>query len=404
MEMDPDRYSTRFASNIPRYFAYTALKGLNFGLITAMWVIFLQQQHGLSLTQVTFVDVAFWIAVTLGEVPTGIVADTMGRRTSLAIGTALMGVSILAWAFAPTVSLIILTYVALAVGSTFLSGAEDAFFFETLQITGRANEYARLVGRVSATRLGAVAIGNLASGLLATLDLRLPFIIAGLCLLSMLTIVLLFKEPRLEEETGTLAKQSYGEILRQSIALIRGHPALLYPLIYLALVPMTAVIMETVFLQPQALALGVPLAGVGVVVMAVQFMNMAGSTSSHQIKVRFGEARFLTTAPLFIVASLLLLAALQVVPALFFVAVIGFVTAALRPLVMSRIHHEVPDTIRATVFSLQALIFTMLVAITEPLLGLVADQSGLPAAYVGLAGGLAILSLFLFWKSRLYFP
>jgi predicted MFS family arabinose efflux permease len=290
------------------------------------------------------------------------------------------------------------------VGSTFLSGAEDAFFFETLQITGRVNEYARLVGRVSATRLGAVAIGNLASGLLATLDLRLPFIIAGLCLLTMLAIVLLFKEPRIEEETGTLAKQSYGEILRQSIALMRGHPALLYPLIYLALVPMTAVIMETVFLQPQALALGVPLAGVGVVVMAVQFMNMAGSTSSHQIKVRFGEARFLTTAPLFIVASLLFLAALQVVPALFFVAVIGFVTAALRPLVMSRIHDEVPDTIRATVFSLQALIFTMLVAITEPLLGIVADQSGLPAAYVGLAGGLAILSFFLFWKSRPYFP
>jgi MFS family permease len=146
--------SARFVSNIFRYFVYTALKGLHFGLITAMWVIFLQQQHGLSLTQVTFVDVAFWIAVTLGEVPTGVVADIMGRRTSLGIGTALMGVSILAWAFAPTVPLIILTYAALAVGSTFLSGAEDAFLFETLQITRRASEYTRLAGRVSASRLG----------------------------------------------------------------------------------------------------------------------------------------------------------------------------------------------------------------------------------------------------------
>ncbi|MCC6454337.1 MAG: MFS transporter [Caldilineaceae bacterium] len=404
--MDSNHSNIRFAANIPRYFAYTSLKGLHFGLITAMWVIFLQQQHGLSLTQVTFVDVAFWIAVTLGEVPTGVVADTMGRKTSLGIGTALMGVSILAWAwaFAPTAPLIILTYAALAVGSTFLSGAEDALFFETLQITGRAGEYTRLAGRASAIRLGSVAIGNLASGLLATLDLRLPFIIAGLCLLTMLAIVLTFKEPRSTEETGGLVRQSYGEILRQSITLIRTRPTLLYPLIYLGLVPMTAVIMETVFLQPQALALGVPLAGVGVVVMAVQFMNMAGSTASHQLKVRFGEASFLTAAPFLIVASLILLAAYQAMPALLFVAVIGFVTAALRPLVMSRIHNEVPDAIRATVFSLQALIFTILVAMTEPLLGFVADQSGLPAAYVGLAGTLALLSLLLFWKSRPHFP
>jgi MFS family permease len=404
MGIDSHHNRAWFASNVPRYFAYTALKGLHFGLITAMWVIFLQQQHGLSLTEVTFVDVAFWIAVTLGEVPTGVVADTMGRKTSLGIGTALMGVSILAWAFAPTVPLIILTYAALAVGSTFLSGAEDALFFETLQITGRAGEYTRLAGRASAIRLGSVAIGNLASGLLATLDLRLPFIVAGLCLLTMLAIVLTLKEPRIAEGTDGSARHSYGEILRQSTTLIRTRPTLLYPLIYLGLVPMTAVIMETVFLQPQALALGVPLAGVGVVVMAVQFMNMAGSTSSHQIKVRFGEASFLTAAPLLIVASLILLAAYQVMPALLFVAVIGFVTAALRPLVMSRIHNEVPDTIRATVFSLQALIFTILVAMTEPLLGFVADRSGLPAAYVGLAGGLTLLSLLLYWKSRPYFP
>jgi MFS family permease len=182
------------ASNIPRYFAYTALKGLNFGLITAMWVIYLQRQHGLNLTQVTLVDVAFWVAATLGELPTGIVADTYGRKTSLAAGTAIMAVSILAWAFAPTVPLILVAYASLAIGATFLSGAEDAFFFESLQNTGRANEYTRLVGRTSATTLGAVALGNLASGLLATLDLRLPFLIAGLILLAMFGIVLTFKE------------------------------------------------------------------------------------------------------------------------------------------------------------------------------------------------------------------
>jgi hypothetical protein len=40
-----------------------------------------------------------------------------------------MGVSMLAWAFAPTMPLIMLAHVALAIGNTFLSGAEDALFY-----------------------------------------------------------------------------------------------------------------------------------------------------------------------------------------------------------------------------------------------------------------------------------
>ncbi|MCI0558209.1 MAG: hypothetical protein MN733_06915, partial [Nitrososphaera sp.] len=100
----------------------------------------------------------------------------------------------------------------------------------------------------------------------------------------------------------------------------------------------------------------------------------------------------------------ILLAAFQVFPALLFIAVIGFVTAVLRPLVMNRIQHEVSDDIRATILSMQSLMFTIVAAISQPILGFIADQFGLPAAYFGLAGSLSILILFLFWKSRHHFP
>jgi predicted MFS family arabinose efflux permease len=169
---------------------------------------------------------------------------------------------------------------------------------------------------------------------------------------------------------------------------------------YLALVPLAAVMMETFFVQPQAVSLGIPLAGVGMIVMAMQITNMAGSSWSDRIRGQFGERRILYSAPVLIVSSLILLAAFQRVPALLFIAVIGFVTAALRPLVLSRIQKEVPNDIRATMLSMQSLMFTILVAISEPILGSVADQSGLPTAYFGLAGGLSILILFLFWKGR----
>jgi len=47
--------NNQFALNIHSYFVYTALKGFGFGLITAIWVIYLQQRRGLNLTQATII-------------------------------------------------------------------------------------------------------------------------------------------------------------------------------------------------------------------------------------------------------------------------------------------------------------------------------------------------------------
>ena len=393
-----------FASNIPKYLVYTTLKGFSFGLIGAMWVIFLTQHRGLTLAQASLVDVTFFVAAAFGEVPTGIVADKFGRKTSLTVGAAVMSVGILSWTFAPTLPLIMMSYLGMGIGFTFLSGAEDALFYESIQLDGRAGDYTRLVGRAEAVMLGALAVGSVASGLLASIDLILPMLVCGLSLIMMLGVVLAFKEPRTEPQSAGQVRKSFGEILRQSLALMRARPTLLYPMLYLALVPLAAFITETLFLQPQALSLGVPLAGIGVLVMAVQLTNMVASNWSDWFKARFGEGGLIYTAPALILLSLITLAAFQKLPILVFIAVIGFFASVIRPILLNRIQNEVSDDVRATIISMNSLMFTVIAGISQPTLGFVADQSGFPAAYVGLAGGLGILTAFLLWKSRHYFP
>jgi MFS family permease len=392
------------ASNIPRYFVYTALKGFGFGLFVAVWVIYLQQQRGLSLSQAALIDVTFFVAAAFAEVPTGIVADRFGRKTSMTAGAALMSLGVLGWTFAPTLPLIMIAYVAMGVGITFLSGAEDAFFYETLQVSGRGDDYTRLVGRVSAIFPGALALGSVAGGFLAAIDVLLPFLIAGLVLLITLGVVLTFKEPQTNTPSGGQVRPSFGEVLRQSFALLRARPTLRYPILYLAVVPLASFMLESVFVQPQALALGVPIAGIGVLVMAVQLTAMAGSAWSDRVRARFGEGRILYTAPMIICSSLILLAALQVLPALLLIAAMGFITAVVRPILLSRIQDELSDDIRATMLSMQSLTFTIVAAISQPTLGAVADHWGLPAAYVALAAGVSLLMVVLFWKSRQHCP
>src|SRR5262245_38137149 len=211
------------ASNIPRYFVYIALKGFGLGLFLAVWVIYLQQQRGLSLSQAALIDVTFFVAAAFAEVPTGIVADRFGRKTSLTAGAALMSLGILDWTIAPTLPLIMLAYVAMGVGITFLSGAEDAFFYESLQVLGRGGDYSRLLGRVSAIFPGALALGSVSGGLLAAIDVVLPFLMAGLVFLLTLGIVLTFKEPQTQEPSSAPARPSFDQVLRQSLTLLRAR-------------------------------------------------------------------------------------------------------------------------------------------------------------------------------------
>lgn len=392
-----------FAANIPRFFLFAALRGAQFGLITATWVIFLQQQHGLNYTQVTLIDVVFWIAAALSEVPTGVVADTIGRKVSLAMGAIIMAVSMVAWAFAPTVGLVTAAYALLAIGNTFLSGADDAFFYESLKITGRSDDYVRLNGRKVALVIACTAVGSLSSGLLAAVDLRLPFLAAMLCFLAMFVVTLSFREPRPEATAGAAKRLTYGQVLRQAMQLMKARPALRLSIFYLVLLGLSGVLLETVFLQPQALALGVPLAAVGVVVTGVHLLNILGSSMAYRVQSRLGESRVLLAAPILMVFCLVALASYQSLPALGFVGIIGLLTNLARPLAMGRLQREADDNVRATLLSLQALLFTLVVAVIEPTMGVIADRSGLPAAYFALALILALLLTLFYSQGWRYF-
>lgn len=87
-------------------------------------------------------------------------------------------------------------------------------------------------------------------------------------------------------------------------------------MIYLSIVPLASVILGTLLVQPQSVALGIPAAGIGLVVMALQLTGVAGSLWSSRLRDRFGEAAVIYATPAVVVVSLLLLTAAQVAPAL----------------------------------------------------------------------------------------
>ena len=76
----------------------------------------------------------------LAEVPTGAVADRLGRKASLALGVGCTAVAVLIFGLATSYEVVLVSYVAWAIGIAFFSGADQALLFESLKALGREDE------------------------------------------------------------------------------------------------------------------------------------------------------------------------------------------------------------------------------------------------------------------------
>jgi MFS family permease len=391
-------FNRSYEGNIPKFFAAHAL--YNFMLFLPIWVIFLQEKHGLSLTQVTFVDFAFWITMVLTEVPTGAVADTIGRKASQLIGIALSALSLLFFAFAPTYPLLLVANSLWAVAMTFISGADMAFFYDSLRVLGRQNEYARLRGMLSALALVATGVASGLGGLFAAWNITSPFWITAAVLLLALIIASSYLEPDPEPDPDTGKRISFAKTIKLTSTAIRKVPSLPYVLLYSNVLPLPAAAILTTFIQPHAIAIGIPLASIGFLIFGLTIFRILGATSADRLVMRLGEWRLLTLAPVLTVVGIIGLGAFNSILGIALLALAVFASAVSRPLIESIILHSIPGSVRATILSVDNLIFRLLLAFSEPLAGIAGDAWGLSVSFILMGVGVATsLSLLLpLWR------
>lgn len=170
-------------------FAYVALGTvftLGASVIWAINTIFLLRVGGLSLFEAMLVNTAFTVAQMVFEVPTGVVADTVGRRVSILLSLATLIVATLLYVLTPGAGWGIGGFVAasvlLGLGYTFQTGATDAWLVDALDACGWTGPKDRVFawGQVG---LGAgMLAGSLLGGFLGQVDLRAPYVARALLL------------------------------------------------------------------------------------------------------------------------------------------------------------------------------------------------------------------------------
>ena len=169
----------------------TGIYNLSASLIWGVNTLFLMHA-GLDIFQVFITNGVFTASMSLFEIPTGVLADTRGRRASflLSVGIILLGTLGYVWVAESSGSLMMFNVmsVILGLGYTFYSGAVDAWLVDALAATGFKGELDQVFARGGMVFGAAMLIGTLGGGLLGTLDLSLPYVVRAALLAGVFVI------------------------------------------------------------------------------------------------------------------------------------------------------------------------------------------------------------------------
>ena len=163
------------------YLVLTTVTTLATSFIWGVNTLFLLDA-GLSNTEAFAANAFYAIGQVLFEVPTGVVADTRGRRFSYMLGAATLLAStvlyLVMWAVhAPFIGWA-LASALLGLGFTFFSGATEAWLVDALKATGFAGELDTVFGRAQTASGAAMLIGSVLGGVVAqATDLGVPYVL-----------------------------------------------------------------------------------------------------------------------------------------------------------------------------------------------------------------------------------
>jgi MFS family permease len=352
-----------------RYYAYraTTFPGFVFPVTT----LFLLARD-LSFSGIAVAGSAAVVVGVLGEVPTGYVADRLGRRNTLLAAAVAHTLAQAGYLLVWSVPAAAVVAAASALAESLQSGTLDAWLYDVLAARGDADDYTAVFGRGESVRHYVGAAMLVAAGPLYALDPTYPFYaMAAVNSASVCSLLFLPRTPARDDRDAFSVRRA-GAAVRDVLWSPRLRSYVAYAALAVAVVRVSMEYLQPVAVDALAGLPGDPAASVGALYAAFTVLSAAASDRADAVSDRLGARTVLLGGPL---ATACLFAAVAFAP---WLALPAF--AAMRPTgavvraVRSRYLNDRVDSVgRATVMSAASLAFS---AVRLPLLlgaGVVAD-------------------------------
>jgi MFS family permease len=365
---------------------------------------------GLSNLEAFAANAFFTAGMVLFEVPTGIVADTVGRRASYLLGTLTLAATtllyVLLWRIKAPFWQWAVVSILIGLGFTFFSGAVEAWLVDALGATGFTGELESVFARGQIVGGGAMLAGSVAGGFIADqTSLGVPFILRGAVLVVMFAVAFrLMKDIGFEPERGGRPLAEMRRIAAASIDYGWRVPAVKWLMVE-SLAAGGVGIYAFYALQPYLLELyGNPHAYqiAGLVAAIVAGAQILGGLTAPRIRRLFRRrtSALIATAALSTITLALIGTVESFWAVLGLIVVWGLLFAASQPIRQTYLNGLIPSRQRATILSFDSMMGSSGGVWAQPVLGRAADVWGYAPSYLFGAGISALAIPFLALSRR----
>jgi len=357
---------------------------------------------GLSNLEAFSANAFFTAGMVIFEVPTGIVADTRGRRYSYLLGSVALSAAtllyVLLWYVEAPFWQWAVVSVLIGLGFTFFSGAVEAWLVDALTAAGFTGEMETVFGRGQIVMGVAMLTGSVAGGFIAQqFGLGVPFVLRGVILALMFVVAFrLMHDIGFTPEKGERPLAEMRKVATASIDYGLRVPAVKWLMIE-ALFTGGVGIYGFYALQPYLLELyGDPEAYqiAGLVAAIVAGAQILGGVAAPRIRPLFRRrtSALITTAALGVAALALIGVVESFWGVITLIVVWALVFAASMPIRQAYLNGLIPSKQRATILSFDSLMESSGGVWAQPVLGRAADVWGYAPSYV-IGAGISLLGL-----------
>lgn len=382
--------------NIKLDYIGTFLANLN--MQSSIWVLYLSY-CGLNLAQIGFLEGIYHATSIVCEIPSGAVADLLGRKRSMVLSRVCIAFSCIIMLLTRNFWLFALSFVIQAMGNNFNSGSEEALVYDSMKYAGQENQYIGVCGKLNMIIEVSQGIATVAGGILAEYSyFWCYFFCFVISLLALIPVLFLFEAPVDSDSKGKTQRKSFWDMVCShfeiSFHILKKDMRILKLMAYYSVV-FAFYTLLFFYSQQYFWDMGYSKIHISVIMFFAGISSCGGAAFSQWLSEKLGKGTGIVSASM-IAISLLCFGVEKARISVFVFILAGFFNSVLYPVKSEALNRLIPSGQRATLISVESMAFSVAMIVLFPLAGTLAKGWGL-SAVLALCG--VILFVFAgFWE------
>ncbi len=365
-----------YASNISRLYLIKLSKW--FMLIMPIVALF-YNHNGLSTQSIYLLQAVYSLSVAVFEIPSGYLADVIGRKKSLIFGSVLGTFGFVIYSYSFSFESFLVAEIILGIGGSFISGSDSALLYDSLAADKNEQKYLQYEGRITSLGSFAETFAAIGGGLIALyLGYRGVYIVQTMIAAIAIPAAITLKEPPRKKTTSRPGLKQILEISYESLFVNRKLSSTICFSSAIGTATLCMAWTSQIYFVHEGLT-------EKAITPLWVLLNLGAATiSAYAAKTQnlLGETRALLLIVFMIPLGYVLLGTLPFYLAVFSLFLFYMVRGYATPLLKDFTNKNCDSEVRATVLSIRNMLIRTAFSIVGPAIGFMANHFSLGSALI----------------------